>query len=84
MTTDRGERTFAGGSSIVSGWAVLLNWSKAWIERIRSERRIRRGMDELMGVDDRMLADVGLSRGNLAYAVRYGHLPGRGPNGAQY
>ena len=36
---------------------------------------LRRSVEELMALDDRMLADIGLTRGNVEYAVRYGRLP---------
>jgi hypothetical protein len=32
-------------------------------------------MNELMALDDRMLADIGLTRGSVEHAVRYGRLP---------
>jgi uncharacterized protein YjiS (DUF1127 family) len=41
----------------------------AWF---RNERRIRRGIDELMALDDRMLSDIGLTRGSIEHAARYG------------
>jgi uncharacterized protein YjiS (DUF1127 family) len=36
-----------------------------------------------MALDDRMLADIGLTRGDLAYGARYGRLPSREHDGAQ-
>jgi uncharacterized protein YjiS (DUF1127 family) len=44
----------------------------AWV---RNERRIRRGIVELMSLDDRLLADIGLSRGDIEHAARYGRFP---------
>jgi uncharacterized protein YjiS (DUF1127 family) len=44
----------------------------AWI---RNERRVRRGIRELSQLDDRMLADIGLTRGNVMDAARDGRLP---------
>ena len=41
----------------------------AWF---RNERQIRHGIDELMALDDRMLSDVGLTRGSIEHAARYG------------
>jgi uncharacterized protein YjiS (DUF1127 family) len=41
----------------------------AWFS---NERRIRRGIDELMALDDRMLSDIGLTRGSIEHAARYG------------
>jgi hypothetical protein len=32
-------------------------------------------MDELMALVDRTLSDIGLSRGSIEHAVRYGGLP---------
>jgi uncharacterized protein YjiS (DUF1127 family) len=52
--------------------AALVKAIERWIARIRAERRIRRGIEELMTLDDRTLSDIGLARGSIAYAVRYG------------
>jgi uncharacterized protein YjiS (DUF1127 family) len=41
----------------------------AWI---RNKRRIHRGMKELMALDDRMLADIGLTRAQVEHAARRG------------
>ena len=35
---------------------------------------MRRGIEELMALDDRMLSDIGLTRGNVEHAARYGRL----------
>jgi uncharacterized protein YjiS (DUF1127 family) len=48
-----------------------------WIARIRKERRIRRGIEEMMALDDRMLRDIGVSRSDVAYVARYGRWPWR-------
>jgi uncharacterized protein YjiS (DUF1127 family) len=48
-----------------------------WIARIRKEWRIRRGIEELMALDDRMLRDIGVSRSNVEYVARYGRWPWR-------
>jgi uncharacterized protein YjiS (DUF1127 family) len=37
-----------------------------------TRRRIRRGIKELMALDDQMLADIGLSRSDIDYIVRHG------------
>jgi uncharacterized protein YjiS (DUF1127 family) len=63
--------------------AVLASSIGRWIARIRSERRIRRGSDELMACDDRMLADVGVRRADIGYVARYGRLPRHGPDGVR-
>lgn len=57
--------------------ALLGNLMRRSIARIRSARRTRRGRHELMALDDRMLADIGVSRGDIEYAVRYGRVWGR-------
>jgi uncharacterized protein YjiS (DUF1127 family) len=43
----------------------------AWIE---FRYRQRREMKELMALDDRLLADIGLRRGQVQYLAQYGHL----------
>jgi uncharacterized protein YjiS (DUF1127 family) len=48
-----------------------------WIARIRKERRIRRGIEEMMALDDRMLRDIGVSRSDVEYVARYGRWPWR-------
>jgi len=41
-------------------------------ERIRESRRSRRDATTLLSLDDRMLADIGMHRSQVEYAVRYG------------
>jgi uncharacterized protein YjiS (DUF1127 family) len=58
-------------------WAALFSPIRrpfAWMER---ELRIHRDVKLLMSFDDRALADIGLSRGEVLYAVRHGDLPER-------
>jgi uncharacterized protein YjiS (DUF1127 family) len=50
-------------------FASLIHRSIEWL---KERRRTRRATDELMALDDRMLADIGLSRGEIGYAVRHG------------
>jgi uncharacterized protein YjiS (DUF1127 family) len=39
---------------------------------IAHERRIRRGINELAALDDRMLSDIGVSRGAIEHVARHG------------
>jgi uncharacterized protein YjiS (DUF1127 family) len=48
---------------------------KQGISWIGSRHRMRRQVEELMALDDRLLADIGLRRGQVEYLARYGHLP---------
>ena len=50
---------------------VLVEEIERLIADIRSRRRVRRTMDELIAFDDHTLADIGLSREKVEYAVRY-------------
>ena len=43
-----------------------------FMEAVGSYLRDRRALDELRRLDDRMLSDIGLARGNLEEAVRSG------------
>jgi uncharacterized protein YjiS (DUF1127 family) len=57
----------------IESWTTILMKSiKQAISRIGSERRINRKIGELMALDDRMLADIGISRSNIEYVVRHG------------
>ena len=42
---------------------------------VSSERAMRRGTAELRAMDDRLLADIGLTRELVEYLARYGTLP---------
>src|SRR5262249_55703395 len=58
--------------SIESWTKILIKSMKRAISRIGSEHQIRRDIGELTALDDRMLADMGLSRSNIEHVVRYG------------
>lgn len=49
----------------------MLNLIAQRINRIRSQRKT---ISELYRMDDRMLADIGVVRGDIADAVRLGRL----------
>jgi uncharacterized protein YjiS (DUF1127 family) len=51
---------------------LLASWVNRLIAWFEARRRIRRAVDELMALDDRTLADIGLTRGEILYAVRHG------------
>jgi uncharacterized protein YjiS (DUF1127 family) len=61
-------------SSAGSCRALLVNSIKQLIAWIRSTDRMRRAIHELMALDDRILADISLSRGGVMYAARHGSL----------
>lgn len=45
---------------------------RAWIEMRQRERAYRRSMKQLGDLDDYMLKDIGLTRGEIENAVRRG------------
>lgn len=52
--------------------ALLANLVRRSVAWLKARRQMRRAIDELMAFDDRTLADIGLSRGEIPYAVRRG------------
>ena len=42
------------------------------VDPMRARARRERQLEELMGMDDHMLRDLGLSRGGIAYAFDHG------------
>ena len=63
--------------SVMCRQPPLVNGIKRWIAWICNEMRIRHGINELMALDDGVLSDMGLNRGNIEHAARYGRLPVR-------
>jgi uncharacterized protein YjiS (DUF1127 family) len=53
-------------------WTTLQRAIEQVTARIRAINRLRRGTAELMALDDRMLADIGLSREEIEPAMRFG------------
>ena len=62
----------SAGLNTTSWPAALARAMKQGITRIGSRRRLRRHIDELRTLDDRMLRDIGLRRGDIEYAMQYG------------
>jgi uncharacterized protein YjiS (DUF1127 family) len=60
------------GLGAVSWRDLLVNSIRRRFGRLESELRLRRDLDDLMSLDDRILADIGLSRGEIDYVVRHG------------
>jgi uncharacterized protein YjiS (DUF1127 family) len=58
----------SGPIPLASSIKQLLTW-------IGSIYRVHRATHELMTLDDRMLADIGLNRGAIMYAAHHGRLP---------
>jgi uncharacterized protein YjiS (DUF1127 family) len=82
MSSSTLESSLGRAASVITGlWqAAAANLAKRWIAQISSEWQVRRGIDALMALDERMLADIGLTRGAVEYAARYGRLPTRATN----
>jgi uncharacterized protein YjiS (DUF1127 family) len=82
MSSSTLESSISRAASAITGlWrAALASLAKRWIDQIRSEWQVRRGIDALMALDDRMLHDIGLTRGAVEYAARHGDLATRATN----
>jgi uncharacterized protein YjiS (DUF1127 family) len=66
------------GVKPIMGWSrltVLPRLAKQQIVRIMERSRMRRDASALLAMDDRILADIGLRRGEIEYAARYGRRP---------
>jgi len=59
-------------------WSVAVSAVERLFEAIERRRVIRRDLGRLMEFGDRELADIGLGRGELLHAVRYGRFPKNG------
>lgn len=56
----------------------LLKPVRQFVAWFRHRRQVRRDIMKLLALDDRLLADIGLSRGEILYAAaQHGRLPER-------
>ena len=55
-----------------SHFAVLLSAPRRLVTKIASELAARRAMQTLASLDDRMLRDIGIERGQIPHASRHG------------
>jgi len=63
-------------AGMVQRWpAMLLTVLGREFRQFRERRRNRRDLPVLRALNDHMLADIGLHRGDLAYIARHGMLP---------
>jgi uncharacterized protein YjiS (DUF1127 family) len=53
-------------------WASVARALKAWAAAWTERRRVRRAVLQLEALSDRMLADIGLDRSDIARVARYG------------
>ena len=59
-----------------SSWHVAMMQSVIrQLERIGARRRLHRDLQDLLSLDDRMLADIGLTRDDAKHIARHGTLP---------
>ena len=67
------ETTPAGGNAIKTGFAARIRAPfKRLVESVKADFRLRTAEAELFRMSDRELADVGLSRSDIPFAVRRG------------
>jgi len=60
---------------LMSWWSALSRVLRQRAERQRMKRQVRRSIGELLTADKRLLADIGLTRADVEYAVRHGRMP---------
>jgi uncharacterized protein YjiS (DUF1127 family) len=74
LIADRSSAAPARGHT-ASAKALLFNSVKRLASWIGSECSMCRGVAELRAMDNRLLADIGLTRERVEYLARYGTLP---------
>ena len=77
MSTSTIQSRASPTAALIPGLRQLTRLIKRLIAWMVWEWTIRRGIDALMALDDRALADVGLTRGAVEHLVRYGRPPMR-------
>jgi uncharacterized protein YjiS (DUF1127 family) len=70
LVENRADRLYLPGYGFLSLVTRVLGWIKAAHETRRATR-------ELMALDDRLLADIGLKRGEIEHAVLFGRVCNR-------
>jgi uncharacterized protein YjiS (DUF1127 family) len=63
-------RAFGRLVRVVAGWL-----KRAIVAPVLSRAEQRRQFDELLAMDDHMLRDLGIARGNIVYAFEHGREP---------
>jgi uncharacterized protein YjiS (DUF1127 family) len=64
-------------SSIPDGLAALARLGARSIARARRRRQLRRDIEILSALDDKVLVDIGFSRDQIDHAISHGRLPER-------
>ena len=58
-------------SGASSWYEALVNVVRQAVARIKRQRRVRRDVSRLLELDDRLLADIGISRAELLHSIGY-------------
>ena len=81
MSNPFGEfRLHRTGLEAHSWWAVVANSIRRQIEWIKHQRQISHDLNRLREFDNRLLADIGVSREELFHVAWYGRRPTRRTN----
>lgn len=75
--TTRVSRETQAISSIPDGLAALAHLAGRCIAGFKCRRQLRRDIEILSALDDKVLADIGFSRDQIEHAVSHGRLPER-------